>query len=43
MLVQQRQVLTWMPVSLMGEMVKETAEHTKENDSLGCAKLVVFM
>ena len=29
-------------VRLMGEIVKETAEMTKENDSLGCAKLVVF-
>ena len=29
-------------VRLMGEIVKETAEHTKEQDSLGCAKLVVF-
>ncbi len=29
-------------VQLMGEMVMETAEVTKENDSLGCAKLVVF-
>ncbi len=29
-------------VKLMGEMIKETAELTKENDSLGCAKLVVF-
>ncbi len=29
-------------VKLMGEMVKETAEYTKEQDSLGCAKLVVF-
>ena len=29
-------------VKLMGEIVKETAECTKENDSLGCAKLVVF-
>ena len=29
-------------VKLMGEMVKETAEMTKNNDSLGCAKLVVF-
>lgn len=29
-------------VRLMGEMIIETAEHTKENDSLGCAKLVVF-
>lgn len=29
-------------VRLMGEIVKETAEYTKENDSLGCAKLVVF-
>ena len=26
----------------MGEMIKEAAEYTKENDSLGCAKLVVF-
>ena len=29
-------------VRLMGQMVKETAECTKEQDSLGCAKLVVF-
>ncbi len=29
-------------VKLMGEMIKETAEFTKEQDSLGCAKLVVF-
>ncbi len=29
-------------VKLMGEIVRETAEATKENDSLGCAKLVVF-
>ena len=29
-------------VRLCGEMVKETAMATKENDSLGCAKLVVF-
>lgn len=29
-------------VRLMGEMVKETAEETKERDSLGCAKLVIF-
>ena len=29
-------------VKLMGEIIKETAELTKENDSLGCAKLVVF-
>lgn len=29
-------------VKLMGEMVLTTAEATKENDSLGCAKLVVF-
>ena len=29
-------------VKLMGEMIKETAEYTKEDDSLGCAKLVVF-
>ena len=29
-------------VRLMGEMVKATAEATKEQDSLGCAKLVVF-
>lgn len=29
-------------VRLMGDIVKETAEATKENDSLGCAKLVVF-
>ena len=29
-------------VKLMGEMVKKTAEFTKEDDSLGCAKLVIF-
>jgi hypothetical protein len=29
-------------VRLMGEMVLETAKATKDNDSLGCAKLVVF-
>ncbi len=29
-------------VNLMGEIVRKTAEATKENDSLGCAKLVVF-
>ncbi|MBQ8327220.1 MAG: PFL family protein [Lachnospiraceae bacterium] len=29
-------------VRLMGTIIKETAEATKENDSLGCAKLVVF-
>lgn len=29
-------------VRLMGEIIKETAELTKEEDSLGCAKLVVF-
>lgn len=29
-------------VRLMGEIIKRTAEYTKENDSLGCAKLVVF-
>ena len=29
-------------VRLMGDVVKRTAEATKEQDSLGCAKLVVF-
>ncbi len=29
-------------VRLMGEVIKEAAELTKENDSLGCAKLVVL-
>ena len=29
-------------VRLMGTIIRETAEATKENDSLGCAKLVVF-
>ncbi len=29
-------------VRLMGETVKKTAELTKEQDSLGCAKLVIF-
>ena len=29
-------------VRLMGHIIKETAERTKERDSFGCAKLVVF-
>ena len=29
-------------VKLLGEIILETAEYTKEYDSLGCAKLVVF-
>lgn len=29
-------------VKLMGEIIKETADLTKENDSIGCAKLVVL-
>ncbi|MBQ8815659.1 MAG: PFL family protein [Lachnospiraceae bacterium] len=29
-------------VKLMGEVIKETAEYTRDSDSLGCAKLVVF-
>ncbi len=29
-------------VKLMGEIVKQTAENTREQDSLGCAKLVIF-
>ncbi len=29
-------------VKLMGGIIKETAERTREQDSLGCAKLVVF-
>lgn len=29
-------------VRLLGEIIKETAELTKDNDGLGCAKLVVF-
>jgi uncharacterized protein len=29
-------------VKLMGEIVKQTAERTKDKDGLGCAKLVVF-
>ena len=29
-------------VRLMGTIIKDTAEATRENDSLGCAKLVVF-
>ena len=29
-------------VKLMGEIVRKTAELTKEEDSLGCAKLVIF-
>lgn len=29
-------------VKLMGEVILETAEATRDNDSLGCAKLVVF-
>ena len=29
-------------VQLMGKVIKETAERTKDQDSIGCAKLVVF-
>ena len=29
-------------VKLMGEMIRETAELTREQDSMGCSKLVVF-
>ena len=29
-------------VKLMGEIVKQTAEKTKDKDGLGCAKLVIF-
>lgn len=29
-------------VKICGEIVKKTAEATKDNDSLGCAKLVIF-
>ena len=29
-------------VKLLGEIILETAEYTKERDSLGCAKLVIF-
>ena len=29
-------------VKILGEMIKDTAEFTKEADSIGCAKLVVF-
>jgi Uncharacterized conserved protein len=29
-------------VKILGEIILETAEYTKERDSLGCAKLVVF-
>lgn len=29
-------------VRLMGEMIKETAELTRDKDSMGCSKLVVF-
>lgn len=29
-------------VNMMGRIIKQTAEATKDNDSLGCAKLVVF-
>ncbi len=29
-------------VKLMGDIIRQTAERTKEKDSLGCAKLVVF-
>ncbi len=29
-------------VKLLGEIILETAEYTKEKDSIGCAKLVIF-
>ena len=34
--------ITMDAVRLMGNIVKEAAEYTKDQDSLGCAKLVVF-
>ena len=42
MLVLLRQESIWMLLNLMGEIIKETASLTKEDDSIGCAKLVVF-
>ena len=35
-------VINMDAVRLMGSIVKEAAEYTKDQDSLGCAKLVVF-
>ena len=29
-------------IGLMGRIIKQTAERTKDNDSMGCSKLVVF-
>ena len=29
-------------IGLMGRIIKQTAELTKDNDSMGCSKLVVF-
>ncbi len=29
-------------IELMGRVIKQCAEHTKDNNSIGCAKLVVF-
>ena len=43
MLVLLKLELIWMLLRLMGEIIKETADLTKDNDSIGCAKLVVFM
>ncbi|MDO5301160.1 MAG: PFL family protein [Tissierellia bacterium] len=34
--------LNMSAVKLLGETIKETAEHTAQADSIGCAKLVVF-
>ena len=37
-----RNGLNMNAVKKMGEIIKETAELTKDNDSIGCAKFVVF-
>ncbi|MFQ8900667.1 MAG: DUF711 family protein [Lachnospira eligens] len=42
MSVQQKTGINMDAVRLMGEIIKETAELTKDKDSLGCAKLVVL-
>ncbi len=34
--------INMVSVRLMGDVIRESAERTKERDSLGCAKLVVF-
>ena len=42
MLALLKLVSTWTQFATWGSSLKKTAEPTKDNDALGCAKLVIF-